>query len=360
MKKVLVVITTAFVPYGGLTTVMMNYYRVMKKSDLQIDFASKNEIGKELTFEIAHHHSHYIQLPRRDKNYFKYFVSLLKLAKGYDIIHIHGNSATTTIELLAAKLAGVSKRIIHIHNSQCTHVHIHRMLMPLFRRLYTDAIACSELAGDWIFGKNNFLVLNNAIDTQKFAYNASVREQLQLELGLSDNELIIGHVGKLIEQKNHRFLIEVFEKVNLRHSNSKLVLVGDGVLRKELEAIIREKCLQNKVILLGMRDDIYMLLQVMDIFVFPSLWEGLPLSLLEAQAAGLPCFASDEITNEVCLTNLVSMYSLKNSSEKWADEILRINISDRRENSINACNVLKDKKYDNQVVGNDLRKIYLY
>ena len=156
MKKILVVITTAFVRTGGLTSVMMNYWRVMDKKGLSFDFASTNQVDSLLYEEISKEGCHYYKLPPR-KQTLNYFIALRKLCKGYDVVHVHANSATSAIELMAAKMAGVPKRIHHNHNSNTKHPYLNKFLHPLFVNCYTDAVACSNEAGEWLFGKDNYI-----------------------------------------------------------------------------------------------------------------------------------------------------------------------------------------------------------
>lgn len=297
--KVLMLITTSFVPYGGLTTVAMNYYRNIDHSMFQVDFASTNDCLQKLSEELTKSGSRYFKLPSRMRSPLLYMRKLYDISGKYDIVHIHGNSATTVLELLPAKLAGVKKRIVHIHNTKSDHPIAHTLLYPLMKYLMTDAVACSNAAGEWIFKNGNYNVLNNAIDLSKYSYNDVTRTQIRLEYGIDPDSFVIGHVGKFVEQKNHLFLIDVFSKVIEKNKNAKLMLVGDGPMRNNIEEKIKERKLNTQVVLCGMQENASKFLSAMDIVVFPSLWEGLPLSLLEAQANGLLCVASDVITSEV-------------------------------------------------------------
>lgn len=297
--KILTVITTAFVPYGGLTTVAMNYYRNIDRSIFKIDFASTNTCSDGLTEELRESGSMYYKLPNRTRTPFFYMKELYKICKGYDVIHIHGNSATTVLELIPAKCAGIKKRIVHIHNTKSDHHLAHRFLYPLMRRLMTDAVACSKASGEWIFRDVYYTVLNNAIELNRYNYSDEFRNSVRKEYGIERDALVIGHVGKLVEQKNHLFLIDVFKKITEKNERANLLLVGDGVMRKALEEKIKSLGIDTKVFFAGMQENSSRFLSAMDIIAFPSLWEGLPLSLLEAQANGLPCIASDVITPDV-------------------------------------------------------------
>lgn len=330
MTKILVVFTTAFVPTGGLTTVMMNYYRVLDKRKLRIDFACTNNPPNELLEEIQLQGSTYFKLPKR-KNVFNYFRKLKNLAKGYDVIHVHGNSSTSVIELFAAKLACVKKRIVHNHNSQTGHPVVNKLLQPFFEKSYTHAVACSLLAGNWLFGKDCFLVLKNAIDVERFRFKKDFRDSIRQELNIPQHDVVLGHIGKFVEAKNHLFLIKIFSKYLEKHPDSTLLLVGDGPYREKIEREIKENGIEQKVVLAGLRTDTPQLLSAMDCFVFPSLWEGLPLSVLEAQASGLPCYLSANITKEVGVAANVQFIELEKSVDFWAETLKPVVYSNREE-----------------------------
>lgn len=359
MIRILVVITTGFTPIGGLTSVMMNYWRAMDKEDLHFDFASTNVPAKELLQEIEVEDCRYYRLPKRSL-VFAYFWKLRQLCKQYDVIHVHGNSATSAIELLAAKVAGVKKRIVHNHNSIIEHPFINKILLPVFKKSYTVPLACSELAGNFLFGKNNFRILRNAIDVNKYAFNAEIRKQMRTGLGISDDTTVIGHVGKFNKQKNYPFILEIFKECLNLSPKFILLLIGTGPQKKEFEERIVQEGLSDKVILPGARTDISELMSAMDIFLFPSLWEGLPLSALEAQASGLPVFLSDVISNEVWASETVCTLPLGKKSKQWAQELndYKSNIS-RKEQSERNCISLGEKGYNIHKETNALRNIYL-
>lgn len=316
MKNVLVIITTSFVSYGGLTTVAMNYYRHIDKKKIHMDFASTNDLPDNLGKELEKNHSKYFKLPKRS-NVVKYVSELNTLSKDYDIAHIHANSATASIELFAVR--NVKRRVVHIHNSTCSHKIIHNLLMPYFKRSYTDAIACSKLAGEWIFGKGKFVVLNNAIDLDKYSYNAENRKLIREKYRIG-SEHLIGNVGKLIEQKNHTQALEVFAKYLQVDVDAKFMLVGGGILEKELKEKTKMLGIEDNVIFCGMQNSAAPYYSAFDCILFPSLWEGLPLSLVEAQASGLTCVAADTITSEVNMGGVVQL-SLKDQIDKWVGAI---------------------------------------
>lgn len=360
MKKVLIVITTDFVPWGGLTTVAMNYYRAMDKTDLQIDFVSDNETEQSLLDELGQNGSSYIRLPDRKKHTFKYMAALHRQLKQgeYDTIHIHGNSATMLIDMLPAWLLKVKKRIVHTHNSTGNHLILHQILRPILCCLCTDLIACSTKAGRWAFGKRNFQVLNNAIDTEKFFYNFETRNNIRKKLNIKSDCFVIGHTGKINRQKNHEYLIEIFNEFHKGHPDSMLLLVGDGILRKNIEEKIRLYGIENSVIFCGMVSNANDYLSVMDCFVFPSLWEGFPLSLIEAQANGLKCIVSDVITKETNVSGNVTYLRVETSTELWVSKIVESVNYDREANAA----IARKMKHGNMEIREQagrLREIYV-
>lgn len=184
-------------------------------------------------------------------------------------------------------------------------------------------------AGKWMFGKHNFQIMNNAIDAKKFIYNEEVRKRKRAELGVED-KFVIGHVGRFNLQKNHEFLVKCFADFAKTNEDAILVLIGNGELQEKIKAMAKEYGIETKVKFLGLREDIPQLLQAMDLFLFPSLFEGLPVTLVEAQAAGLPCVISDMITDEIMITDQISKVSLSGNTSLWNQEIVKYRYSKRK------------------------------
>lgn len=357
-KKVLIIITTAFVPYGGLTTVMMNYYRAMDKTGLQIDFASTNDPPKVLLDELEANGSAYFNLGNRKKQLPKYLKNLKTvLTNGhYEVIHVNGNSATMAFEFKVAKKCGVSMRIAHGHNTRTSHTIINKLMKPFFAKLYTCAVSVSELAGEWLYCGKSYIILNNAIDLKKYSFDSVKREIMQQQLGI-ENKIVLGNVGKLNEQKNHIFLLKVICSLRKKGSDVCLLLIGGG----HMETQLREECknleIEDCVIFVGMVDNAADYFQAMDIFVFPSLWEGLPLSVLEAQASGLPCIISSNVSKSVkCTENAVFM-DLAEGAEAWAKKA--VDVSENLPDRTDVIDEIKRSGYDIQEEAKKLRMIYL-
>lgn len=358
MKRILVIITTAFTATGGLASVMLNYYRSLDKKGLQIDFASTNTITPNLNEEIQKNGSKYYQLPKR-KNIIGYWKAVKCLSRNYDVVHVHANSSTAVIELSAAKAARVVKRIHHNHTSKTQHPVINALLHPFFKYSYTDAIACSQLAGDWLFGKNNYKILRNAINIAKFEYNNDVRVLIRNEFGIKEEDFVVGHIGKFMDAKNHEFLIMVFAEYHLKHPNSKLLLVGDGEWRSKVETWVADSGCADSIILAGLRSDIPAIVQAMDVFVFPSIYEGMPLTVLEAQASGLPCLISSNVTSDVNIGQDVKMKELADGVKDWADSIDSFDYAISREvRCHNNYELITKAGYNIENEANELLKIY--
>ena len=323
MIRVLIVSTTDL-GFNGITSVIMNYYRNIDKKKIQFDFVICEKIHESVSDEIKKLGGNIYILPSRKKRLFKYIKSLKSLVKenNYKVVHVHGNSGTLYFDIHALKQVGVPVRIAHSHNSTCTYKIIHRLLKKPLSRETTHPIACSKLAGDWLFTKD-YTVLNNGIDIEKFKFNNEVRDKYRREMDLED-KYVIGHVGNFLYQKNHEYLLKVFKEVVNRNPKAVLMLVGDGKLEAEIKSLINRLGIQDSVLMLGKRSDTAELMQAMDVFVFPSRFEGLPVVLVEAQSAGLKCIISNAITKECQITGEVEYLDLSEEVDKWVDKILMI------------------------------------
>lgn len=322
IKMKLLIVTTTKFDLNGITNVVMNYYRAMDKSDMLIDFVVPNEVNESLKEEIKRNNGNIYTIYKRSKNPVKYFYKLMKIMKKntYDIIHAHGNSATLAIEMFAAKRAKVPVRISHSHNSTNKYKRTHKLLKSFFEKNYTHALSCGEKAGEWLYGKKPFTIVKNGINVKKFTFNNIIRESYRKKMNL-ENKKVIGHIGRFTYQKNHSFLVEVFYELYQKNKDYRLLLIGDGDLRKKIEEQVEELKISDAVIFTGKRQDIPELMSVMDMFLFPSHFEGLPLTVVEAQTACLPCFISDRISEEVKITDLVQFISLEQSAKQWANLI---------------------------------------
>lgn len=326
-KKIkILTISTVGLNRNGITTVMFDYYSRFTKEEFDIHTISEisNDESIIKDFEKAGIKVH--ELPSRKKNTFRYFISLVILMykNKFDVIHVNGNSATESIELIAAQLAGCKVRIAHSHNSTCDAKRADKILRPLFYRMYTHAFACGELAGKWLFKDRNFKIIKNGRDLNKYAFDERMRLKMRRNLKLSEDILAVGHIGNFNKQKNHVYLIKIFEQLKAINPKSKLFLAGYGHCEQEIHAMVNRLNLEDDVIFLGVINNVSNILQAMDIMVLPSLYEGLPLVVVEWQMAGLPCVISDTITTECVYTDLVKFEKLESSYSSWAEKILKI------------------------------------
>jgi glycosyltransferase involved in cell wall biosynthesis len=324
--KVLMV-STVEMSMGGITTVIMNYHKYIDKEKVQIDFVANDKVEPCLAETIKLSQSRLYVL-NRNRNPLKYMRQLRAIIKEnrYDVVHVHGNSATMAVDLLVALTERVGLRIAHCHNTECKHKAVHKLLMPIFLLTYTKALACSKEAGKWIFGEDNFEVFPNGIPVRTYGFSKETRSKIRTGLHI-ENKLVIGHVGYFNKQKNHAKLLSIFKELKKRQENVHLLCVtGSEQVPDNIQRLIEDFRLGNDVTVLYKRIDVNRLMQGMDIFVFPSLHEGFSVALLEAQAAGLPCIVSDRIAKEGNLTGRVKFCPLEESDMHWADRILDVDL----------------------------------
>ena len=292
---------------GGAETLLMHLYRGMDREKVQFDFLVN--VFDEMYYEreIVQRGGRIYRMPFLTKTTPPVYAHSLKKffqEHPYKIVHSHLET-TTGLILAAAKRAGVPVRIAHSHNSRFTRVGISALPENLFKawcrsRIVPNAthlFGCSPEANRWLYGKHADAgtLVNNGIDAASCAFNEGIRAQKRAELALGD-ALTFGHVGRFNDQKNHAFLIEAFAQYSAHHPNSRLLLAGEGVLQGQIERQVRDAGLEDSVLFLGLRSDVPQLLQAMDCFLLPSKFEGLPLALVEAQAAGLVCLAADTVS----------------------------------------------------------------
>ncbi|MGG1573182.1 glycosyltransferase family 1 protein [Fictibacillus sp. NRS-1165] len=351
---------------GGAETFIMNIYRNIDRNKIQFDFVVHTEKECDYDKEIYNLGGRIFRVPRYNvKNHFSYIKSWHTLFQTHigewKIIHGHMDS-TATIYLNIAKRYDFLT-ISHSHSTS-SGTGIKAAIKNLLHfpiKYNTDFLfACSNRAGRWLYGesackKENFYILNNCIDSKKFIYNTEIRIEKRKELKLEDN-LVVGHIGSMGPPKNHDLLIDIFKEINKKNKNSILLIIGDGYLRGNIEKKVNELGLEKNVIFTGIRTDISDLLQAMDVFIFPSLYEGLPVTLVEAQASGLPCLVSKNITTEVEITKLIEFISLEKPPGYWADQALHNANNMQRQNT---SNEIRESGYDVKENANWLENFYL-
>ena len=316
---------------GGAETMVMNYYRKINREKVQFDFLVHREEEGAYEQEIKELGGRIYRMPpiypQNFSLYKKKIREFFEEHKEYKIIHSH-MSELGYFALREAARQEIPVRICHAHSAP--HEFDLKMLMRIYFKnrmlpYLTHMFTCGKEAGNYLYGKKNedkFIQLNNAIETKKYRYDKKIDEQVRRELGL-EKKFIVGHVGNLRKPKNHKFLINVFAKIYEKQNNAVLVLAGSGELETALRQQVKELELDNQVLFLGLREDIQRIMQCFDVFVFPSLFEGLPVTMIEAQASGNLSFISDRIPTQCCITDNVRILSLNETEEHWANEILK-------------------------------------
>ena len=345
---------------GGVESCIMNYFSAIDTSKVTFDFyvdrASKiidrekiEALGGRVI--VTPHYTHIFKYIKFVREHFK--------SEAYDIVHANMTSLNF-IPLSIAKKCEVKVRISHAHSTsngkEKLHDLIKKTLRPFSKVGATDLFACSEKAARWLYGdkeyeKGEVYIVNNAIDLSRFRYSDEVRSRVREKLGIGEKTLVLGHIGRFCEQKNHKFLLDVFSCVKEKHKDSKLILVGEGPLFEETKAYAESKGLSGDVLFLGSSRTPEIYYSAMDAFVLPSLYEGLPIVAVEAQANGLCCFFSDEVTKEAKLLETTRYLSLEDGKEKWTDAILHIKDDVDREYGYS---VLSKSKYS---ISNEAKRL---
>lgn len=330
---------------GGLETMIMNYYRNIDRSKVQFDFLTHRKERWDYDDEIEKLGGKIYRLPRLNPfspSYLKALDEFFKEHKEYKIVHCH-QDCLSGIPLKYAKKNGVPFTIAHSHNANQDKnlKYLVKLIAKKNIGKYSDHLfACGKEAGEWMFKTSDFEILNNAIDTKRYIYNEEKSLEMKEKLGVTD-KFVIGHVGRFRFQKNHSFIIDIFKEVCKKEPNSTLLLVGDGPLEEEIKKKVDDLGLLDKVKFLGARDDVNDLMQAMDIFILPSLYEGFGIVLIEAQASGLKCVISDSIPTDAIITKKVKRLSLDDDISIWVEEILS-NKSERKE----GIKDIEKSKYD--------------
>lgn len=317
---------------GGAQSFIMNVYRNIDRKKYKFDFLLNVGDGS-YRGEIERLGGHIYVVPSRHEGILKERRALDEFFRNhgteYNAVHIHRSSLTNIEVLKYAKKYGVARRILHCHStSQVGWVHklMHWLRKPVVHVWANKYLACSEVAADWMYKwtgvRNSVIEVRNGIDTKKYSFNSENRVSVRNELNIPNNALVIGHAGRFLEVKNHTFIIDVFKAVVRLRPDSYLLLAGEGPLVDTITQKVKRLSLTDKVFFLGNRDDMHRLLSAMDIFLFPSLYEGLPFAPIEAQAAGVRVVCSDRVSEEVQLSDGLQFHSLSESPEAWADAIL--------------------------------------
>ncbi|MDX9917724.1 MAG: glycosyltransferase family 1 protein [Gudongella sp.] len=324
---------------GGAETFVMNIYRKIDRSKIQFDFIKHTKDKCDYDDEIIDLGGRIFSLPRYNvKNHFQYKRKWKDFFREHpEISAVHGHMRSTASIYLDIARVNEIVTIAHSHSTASRGSLVERLIKKLLQlplRYRVDYLfACSNDAGKWLFGKSvvlkeNYVLFKNSIDIEKFLFNQIKRDEMRKLLGV-ENKIVIGHVGSFTYPKNHKFLIQIFSEVKRKNQNLVLLLLGDGELKDSIIKQLKDLDVIDDAILLGNQPNISDYLQAMDVFVFPSIFEGLGISLIEAQVSGLPCIISEKIPNEAIISEKVYKISLR-KVEDWAKQILLINLSDNR------------------------------
>lgn len=326
MRKILHVVT--IMNRAGLETFIMNMFNEIDRDQFSFDFLVThsehgdyddeiNQLGGKIyKLGTSYHPIPHIEPLIKSFRLYKF----LKSHKEYQIVHFHNSHAySSVLQVFPAVLAGVKGIIVHSHNSFAPHPQINKFFRPVLNLFNIQRLACSELAAKWLFGckYKQAKIIKNGIDTFKFQYNAKDRFRLRSELSLEEYPVVL-HIGRFNYQKNHKYLLNVFYELLKLQPDAKLLLVGQGELEDEINNEINCLGLQDSVKLLGVRSDIPELLSASDLFLFPSLFEGLSVVLIEAQANGIPILTTNNIAHETIYSPNLYMLSLDIGMQNWA------------------------------------------
>lgn len=339
--KVLTITTSGLEKKEGISTIILDYFSRLNSTAFCLEIVASGYYNDELVKEFQDIGVVVKFLPSRKNNLIDYIKNLYYLCKNnkYDIVYLNGSSSIMSIELIIAILTGCKIRIVHSHNTSCEHRIVDKILRPIFYFLYTDAFACGNDAGKWLFGGRDFKILSNGRDIDVYKFDATIRCGLRDNLGLDSNDLVIGHVGNFNKQKNHQFLIEVFKELLKIKNNAKLFLIGTGNTMDAIKEKVRLFGIEDNVVFTGSIDNVSAMMSAMDVMVLPSLHEGLPLVVIEAQIAALPCIVSDVVTKECCYTDLVKFESLSSDTTIWVKDILEV----AKLNRVESCKRIEEK-----------------
>lgn len=330
--RILQVVT--YMGRGGLETMLMNYYRNIDRSKVQFDFLTHRSEKADYDDEIEALGGKIYHLPRLNpfsRGYLSALDSFFKEHREYQVVHCHQDCLSGVV-LKVAKANGVKFTIAHAHSaSQDKNLkYLIKVIAKKNIKKYSDQLfACGDEAGKWMFETDDFKVINNAIDTDLYTYNQEKSLEIRQKLGI-EGRFVVGHVGRFSYPKNHKFIVDVFDEIQKIEPDSVLMLVGDGDLRGEIEDKVKALGLEEKVKFMGVRSDVNDLMQAMDVFLFPSLYEGLPVTMVEAQASGLKCIISDKVPTECAFTDNVQVVKLEDSPKIWANQVLEYKNYDRR------------------------------
>ena len=352
----------------GIENYLMNMLRNFDFDKVTVHFMSYNP--GPFDEEIKSYGGEIFRIPplgasfKKIRTHNKAFKKLLLDHPEIQTVHIHGNTAIGCVDARIAKKMGVKKVIVHSHSDGCKNLRsyiLHFIGRFLIARNTTGKISCSEAASKWMFGRSkDSRVLKNAINIEKYRFSKERSKGIKKKLGL-EGKLVVGHIGRIEKPKNHFFILDVFCQIHKKNSQTRLMLIGDGTLRESVLEKARELGIEDAIVHIKQSDCVNDMLLAMDIFLFPSIWEGLGISLVEAQASGLNCIASDIIKDEVCVTELIERHSLSEGADVWAQATWKIlkKSQDKERSSDKYIAELRKAGFDEKDAAKILQDIYI-
>ncbi len=363
LRKPSVLVFEASDNWGGIEAFIGNEIAPLQ-DEFDIFVVTQNE-NPRIRERIGLPTDHYITVSERygSPAYRKHLRSLF--ARGFDIVHVNKNSLIKYLPITLAKRVSTSKVIIHSHNtspsSNSSLAFLHYLTRPFITPKGDVLVACSEVAAEYMFGRKdkNAEIITNGINTETFRFDSNRRIAVREELSIADDDAVFINVGRFSSQKNQMFLLDAFAVYHKTQPHSRLLLVGDGETRKQIKECVKSHGLNDFVILTGRRSDISALYSAADVAVVPSLFEGLPVSLVEAQASGIRILASDTITREINLTGQMVFKSLRDGPQQWAETMAGMADSvDTYEARANGADIVRESGYDQADSRGKLEGVY--
>ncbi len=345
---------------GGVEKFLLNYYKHINRKKIHFSIIVPGFKKGLLEDDFLQLGANVYHVHKLSDNLFKGIIDIYKVVKNneYDVVHCHGNKSSL-LGIIFGFFCGIKVRIVHAHMTEETIVHfkkIYKKISSLIIDLFcTDRFACGEDAGIYLFGKRKFTIINNAIELENFKFDIDYRDKKRRNF--SNNDIILCCVARFNEQKNHKFLINVFYELTKLSTDYKLILLGDGPLMSSIKEKCKELGIIDKVFFLGNRNDVNKIMSIADIGILTSLYEGLPVVLVEMQAAGLPVLCSDSVTKEVNITKKIKYIDLKYGSKYWSKEILSIELNSGNSREM-IYNSMIGSKYDIISQAKQLENIY--
>lgn len=366
MEPIRVLHNIASLHFGGAQAFLMNVYNNIDREKVQFDFVVTPEEKKDLYEQVEQMGGRIFVCPKyTGKNHFAYcrwWNDFFAEHPEYHVIHGHVRSTASIYLKIAQKYGLVT--IAHSHstsNGRGVSAIVKNIMQLPIRHTADYLFACSDKAGKWLYGEKatkqpNYRMIPNGVDLRRFAFHEEKRRQMRNQLKITEDTFVVGHIGRITVPKNHQFLVELFAAYHKENPQSRLLLVGDGELFEAVQQQCTQLGIREAVIMVGSKTNTEDYYQAMDLFVFPSLWEGLPVSVVEAQANGLICLLSDVITCDVDLTDQVKYLSL-NEKSRWLNEIARACPKPRT--AASPENMKKLQPFDASVVAKQLQNFYL-